>query len=54
MSRSELLPILEDIEKLISKLEGRLKTDPENWGYLLQAIEYLQQADSLVYHCLIE
>lgn len=54
MSRSELVPILEDIDKIIKQLESRLQTDPENYGFIISAIECLEQADSMVYHCLVE
>jgi len=54
MSRAELIPIMEDINKIIKQLESRLQTDPENYGFIISAIECLEQADSMVYHCLVE
>lgn len=54
VSRSELIPIMEEISSLIAKLELRLQHDPENYGFILAAIEDLQSADSLLYHCLVE
>ncbi len=54
MSRSELIPLMEDINKIIKQLESRLQTDPENYGFIISAIEYLEQADSMIYHCMVE
>ena len=54
MSRSELVPIMEDINKVIEQLKSRLQSDPENYGFIISAIECLEQADSMVYHCLVE